>query len=119
MNDDLDRPADTAMMRIVHEALRRDLKRARVAIAGPGAFPADAQRTAIAEHLGWMTGFLHRHHESEDEWLYPLVRRRLDRVALHPHPRRRRWHRHQAVLPGPEPAGLGRPGHLGHHPGPP
>jgi uncharacterized protein YndB with AHSA1/START domain len=75
MKDDLDRPADTRLMGIVHDALRRDLDRARAAISGPP-FPADAQRAAIAEHLGWMTGFLHRHHESEDEGLYPLVRRR-------------------------------------------
>jgi hemerythrin-like domain-containing protein len=75
MKDDLARPADTAMMRIVHDALRRDLERARAAISGLS-FPADAQRIAIAGHLGWMMDFLHRHHESEDEWLYPLVRRR-------------------------------------------
>src|ERR1700759_2889468 len=75
MKDDLDRPADTSLMGIVHHALRRDLDRARPAISGP-LLPADDQRTAIAEHLGWMMGFLHRHHESEDEGLYPLVRRR-------------------------------------------
>jgi len=74
-DDDLDRPADTAMMRLVHQALRRDLDRARAAIDGLVP-PADAQRGAIAAHLGWMMGFLHRHHESEDEGLYPLVRRR-------------------------------------------
>jgi hypothetical protein len=74
MKDDLDRPADTRLMGIVHDALRRDLDRARATISGPS-FPADAQRAAIAEHLGWMMGFLHRHHESEDEGLYPLVRR--------------------------------------------
>ena len=34
-DDDLDRPADTAMMRLVHQALRRDLDRARAAIDGP------------------------------------------------------------------------------------
>jgi hypothetical protein len=41
MKDDLARPADTAMMRIVHDALRRDLERARAAISGLS-FPADA-----------------------------------------------------------------------------
>jgi hypothetical protein len=80
MKDDLDRPADTRLMGIVHDALRRDLERARAAISGP-LFPADDQRTAIAEHLGWLMGFLHRHHESEDEGLYPLVRRRDPEVA--------------------------------------
>ena len=67
MNDDLDRPADTRLMGIVHNALRRDLDRARAAISEPP-FPADDQRTAIAAHLGWMMGFLHRHHETEDTW---------------------------------------------------
>lgn len=75
MNDDLDRPADTRLMGIVHHALRRDLDRARAAISEPP-FPADAQRAAIAAHLGWMMGFLHRHHETEDTWLYPQVRLR-------------------------------------------
>jgi hypothetical protein len=31
-----DAPADTTMMRIVHDALRRDLKRATTALAAPG-----------------------------------------------------------------------------------
>ena len=43
-------PADTNMMRIVHNALRRDLRRARtVLLADPP--PDDHQRGAIAEHL--------------------------------------------------------------------
>jgi len=75
MTDNLGRPADTRLMGIVHNALRRDLDRARAAISAPP-FPADAQRAAIAGHLGWMMGFLHRHHESEDTWLYPEVRLR-------------------------------------------
>jgi hypothetical protein len=35
MTDDLDRPADTRLMGIVHNALRRDLDRARAAICAP------------------------------------------------------------------------------------
>ena len=36
---------------------------------------------AIAAHLGWLMRFLHRHHESEDAGLYPLVRRRSPAAA--------------------------------------
>ncbi len=68
-------PADTSMMTIVHNALRRDLARARDRLAAPELVPA-AQRAALGEHLGWLMDFLHRHHESEDEGLYRLVRER-------------------------------------------
>ena len=71
-----DAPADTTMMRIVHDALRRDLERATVALGRPG-LPA-ARRRAIGAHLGWMMRFLHAHHASEDSGLYPVVR---DRAA--------------------------------------
>jgi hemerythrin-like domain-containing protein len=69
----LDGPADTRMMRIVHTALRRDLARTQVALAEQ---PGDVRRTALAEHLLWMMSWLHLHHESEDEHLYPMVRSR-------------------------------------------
>ena len=68
-------PADTTMMRIVHDALRRDLARARRALAS-GPPPDRRQRAAISEQLRWMTGFLEGHHRSEDLGLYPLVRER-------------------------------------------
>lgn len=68
-------PADTTMMTIVHDALRRDLSRARERLATPELVPS-AQRAAIGAHLGWLMDFLHRHHEAEDEGLYPLVRAR-------------------------------------------
>jgi hypothetical protein len=83
-------PADTTMMRIVHDALRRDLVRAQATLAGPPR-PDEARRRAIGTHLGWMVRFLHAHHASEDDGLYPLVRARggddlevrevLDRMA--------------------------------------
>lgn len=67
--------ADTSMMRIVHNALRRDLRRAeRVLAADPPRSPE--QQRAVARHLEWMMSFLHAHHRSEDEGLYPLVRDR-------------------------------------------
>lgn len=93
-----DAPADTTMMRIVHDALRRDLARARSALVRPDRACWD-QRRAIGAHLTWMMRFLHAHHASEDGGLYPLVRQRagaaaeivdvLDRMARH----------HEAITP--------------------
>jgi iron-sulfur cluster repair protein YtfE (RIC family) len=70
-----DTPADTTMMRIVHDALRRDLERAIDVLREPERVGA-AQRRAIGAHLSWMVRFLHAHHSSEDAGLYPLVRER-------------------------------------------
>lgn len=73
-------PADTRMMNIVHQALRRDLDRATTALdAVPP--PGDDQRAALAEQLAWMMDFLRAHHESEDESLYPVVRERRPEAA--------------------------------------
>ena len=44
--------------------------------SGPRRQPSRRRRTALAEHLLWMMGFLHAHHSGEDEGLYPLVVRR-------------------------------------------
>lgn len=74
MSMDSNAPADTNMMRIVHNALRRDLRRAREALTHDPA-PDERQIGAIAEHLRWMMEFLDAHHRSEDDGLYPLVRR--------------------------------------------
>ena len=68
-------PADTRMMGIVHDALKRDLLRTRrVLLASPA--PQGRQRVALGEHITWMLDFLHAHHSSEDAGLWPLVRRR-------------------------------------------
>ena len=80
MKNDPDRPADTRMMNIVHQALRRDLERATTALEATPP-PADRQRLAIAGHLGWMMAFLRAHHESEDDGLYPVVRERRPDAA--------------------------------------
>jgi hemerythrin-like domain-containing protein len=66
-------PADTAMMGIVHSALRRDLTRTATALSTQPP-PGEAQRAALTAHLAWMMDFLHRHHEGEDAGLWPLVR---------------------------------------------
>lgn len=73
-------PADTRMMGIVHNALRRDIARAQSALAR-WPYPNPRQRSAVAEHLVWMTEFLHRHHRVEDDGLYPLVRQRVSQAA--------------------------------------
>ena len=70
-----DAPADTRMMRIVHQALRRELRRAQVAMTSTPP-PSSRQQHAIARHLTWMMGLLRGHHRSEDAGLYPLVRQR-------------------------------------------
>ncbi len=97
-----DTPADTTMMRIVHDALRRDLARAKAALAESSATGA-AQRRAIGAHLTWMMGFLHAHHASEDDGLYPLVRQRAgnDTAALEVLDRMRQQHQRVATAVTP------------------
>ncbi len=75
MSTDPNAPADANMMRIVHDALRRDLRRARMALTNEPS-PDDRQVAAIAEHLVWMMTFIEAHHRSEDAGLYPVVRER-------------------------------------------
>jgi hemerythrin-like domain-containing protein len=75
-----DTPADTTMMRIVHDALRRDLARANAVLNEPES-AGRHQRRAIGAHLTWMMRFLHAHHASEDDGLYPLVRERAGAAA--------------------------------------
>lgn len=70
---DLSGPADTMMMGVMHDALRRDFTRARDALAAPDVV-INSRATALAEHIGFMLAFLHEHHHSEDEKLWPLVR---------------------------------------------
>ena len=66
--------ADTRMLTVVHDALRRDLRRADVALRDWPP-PPPAQQRAIGRHLVWMMGFLRAHHWSEDEGLYPIQHR--------------------------------------------
>lgn len=74
MKSDLNGPADTTMMGVVHDALRRDLIRVRTALTASS--PAPGQRIALADHVVWMMDFLHEHHHNEDSWLWPFVRER-------------------------------------------
>ena len=67
------------MMGVVHDALRRDLRRLQAVLSQP-ALP-DAQRVAVADHARWMMDFLHHHHAGEDHGLWPLVRSRSSQAA--------------------------------------
>jgi hypothetical protein len=73
-------PADTTMVRIVHDALRRDLRRAQGALTRTPPPPVGQQR-AIARHLCWMMGFLRAHHHAEETGFSPLVRERVPAAA--------------------------------------
>jgi len=73
MKTDPNAPANTAMMGIVHSALRRDLTRTTTVLTAPHP-PGEAQRRALSAHLTWMMDFLHGHHEGEDAGLWPLMR---------------------------------------------
>jgi hypothetical protein len=75
-----DAPADTRIMGIVHDALRRDLERAMLTLSTEP-FAEGAQRIALGEHVAWMVGFLHAHHAGEDAGLWPLVRERAASLA--------------------------------------
>lgn len=63
MATELPPAADPSLIRSTHAALRRDLVRTRMLVAGgePG-----ARRTVLGEHLVWLVGVLRRHHEAED-----------------------------------------------------
>lgn len=73
MSTDLQEPADTRSMGIVHSALRRDLERTRVVLSTQP-YPDGGRRGALADHVLWMMHFLHTHHTGEDVGLWPLIR---------------------------------------------
>jgi hemerythrin-like domain-containing protein len=66
--------ADTRIMAIAHSALRRDLARAADVLSRQPV-PGDAQRVAVAQHVEAMMDFLQVHHNGEDAWLWPTMRR--------------------------------------------
>jgi hypothetical protein len=68
-------PADITMMSVVHDAIRRDLRRLHDAVADPQCPPADRAR-ALGVHTLWMVEFLHDHHRGEDAGLWPVMRAR-------------------------------------------
>src|SRR5262245_59099474 len=76
----IDAPADTRLMGIIHEALRRDLRRTRRTLTATPP-PGGRQRAALAEHLRRMMQFLRAHHATEDDGLYAMVRQRNPQAA--------------------------------------
>jgi len=68
-------PADTRMMGIVHAAFRRDLARVRLTLTAAPA-PQGDRRQAVAAQIIWLMDRLHAHHQTEDDGLWPLIRRR-------------------------------------------
>jgi hemerythrin-like domain-containing protein len=73
MKRNMDGPADTRMMGVVHDALRRDLNRLRTALTTTP-YPEGDRKQALADHVAWLMHFLHEHHSGEDTGLYPMVR---------------------------------------------
>lgn len=71
-----DRPADTTMMGVVHDALRRDLRRLDLALADSETELPPERREALGAHVEWMMDFLHHHHHGEDVGLWPQLRSR-------------------------------------------
>ena len=65
--------ADTTMMGVVHDALRRDLRRIDATLNAGSAIGPERRR-ALSAHLEWVMDFLHHHHRGEDEGLWPLLR---------------------------------------------
>ena len=103
-----DAPADTTMMRIVHDALRRDLATSARRRSPTPSCTREAQRRAIGAHLTWMVGFLHAHHASEDDGLYPLVRERAGWIGRRVAVLDRMAREHEAIAPAIGRGGDGR-----------
>ncbi|MGG5258004.1 hemerythrin domain-containing protein [Phycicoccus avicenniae] len=66
------------MNHVIHRALRRDLERLEVVTREP---LDDARRAAVCAHVTWLLDFLHHHHVSEDEGVWPLLLRRRPDLA--------------------------------------
>jgi Hemerythrin HHE cation binding domain len=67
---------ETDQMKVIHKALRREfgLLPALVAAVPDG----DTGRArVVGRHLSLLLGMLHEHHESEDEFLWPLLHQRV------------------------------------------
>jgi hypothetical protein len=75
-------PADTTMMGVVHDALRRDLVRLQASLERAAPSMTEDRRTALAEHAEWMMAFLRRHHQGEDDGLFPMLRQRSSQARL-------------------------------------
>lgn len=66
---------DTRDMLVVHTALRRESRLAPDLVREVAT--AEAARVArVGDHVAWLLGFLHHHHDGEDRLLWPLLRAR-------------------------------------------
>ncbi|GAA2899754.1 hypothetical protein Acy02nite_60990 [Actinoplanes cyaneus] len=73
---------DTDEMKVIHKALRREFRLLApiVATVSPG---DQAASETVVRHAKLMLAMLHEHHESEDEYIWPLLHQRLpDRDAI-------------------------------------
>ena len=64
---------DTRMNGVIHAALKRDLERIALLVARPDDL-SPARLQAIGGHAVWLMELLHRHHTTEDERLFPVMR---------------------------------------------
>ena len=64
---------DTRMNGVIHAALRRDLERTALLVERPDDL-SPARLQAIGAHAVWLMELLHRHHTTEDERLFPVMR---------------------------------------------
>jgi hypothetical protein len=65
---------ETRMNGIIHAALRRDLDRLALLLGQPEDL-SDARLRALGNHARWLMDLLHEHHSSEDDRLFPIIRR--------------------------------------------
>ena len=68
-------PVDTRPMLLLHRCMRHELRLAPGAVRR--AVDGDAA-TLVADHLDFLVAFVRHHHEIEDEFLWPVLRTRLD-----------------------------------------
>ncbi len=88
-----DAPIDVRDMAISHEMFRRTYAESAALIRDNPA-PSAARVEFLADHVTFALTMLHRHHESEDELLYPLL---LERAPEHAETTAQIDHEHEAV----------------------
>src|SRR5215470_831845 len=78
----ISQPIDVRDMAIVHRLLRQSYdEAARLVRAAPT--PSPGRVTFLADHIDFILGGLHTHHQDEDELLYPkLIERAPDQAAM-------------------------------------
>jgi hemerythrin-like domain-containing protein len=66
------------MNQLVHAGLRRDVNRIREVAQQP---LTSERREALARRVGWLVEFLHHHHTSEDEAIWPVAMRKQPQLS--------------------------------------